>query len=299
MRDSVGIVDLTAFNEFDLTGPGVVAYLQRLCVNNVDVAVGRSVYTPLLTPGGGFRADLTIMRLGDEHYRVVTGAFDGGRDQYWFRRHLPDDGSVTFADVTSAWCTLGVWGPQAVATLAGLVTDRDGRADRPLDLSTDGFPYGSVREVLLDGIPCVMFRISYVGESGWEIYTHTEHGLRLWDTIFAAGAEHGIVPVGLGVYAVTGRIEKGYRLMGAELESEYDPVEAGLARPKVKSADFIGKEAYLQARDATPVATLCTLEVLSHTNAEGIDRYPTGGNEPIVTARRRSASSTPRAGYPE
>ena len=100
-----------------------------------------------------------------------------------------------------------------------------------------------------------MFRISYVGENGWEIYTRMEHGLRLWDTVAAAGEEFGIVPVGIGVYAVTGRIEKGYRLMGAELESEYDPVEAGLARPKVKAADFIGKDAYLAAR-ATPRPTV-------------------------------------------
>jgi glycine cleavage system aminomethyltransferase T len=266
-----------------VTGPGAAAYLQHLCVNNVDVAVGRSIYTPLLTPAGGFRADLTIMRLGDDHFRIVTGAFDGGRDQHWFRRHVPGDGSVQFADVTSAWCTLGVWGPQAVATMTGLVTDRHGRADRPLDLSQEGFPYGSVREVLVDGVPCVMFRISYVGESGWEISTHPEHGLRLWDTVFEAGRAHGIVPIGLGVYAVTGRIEKGYRLMGAELESEYDPVEAGLARPRVKSADFIGKEAYLRARETPPAATLCTLEMLDHTSEAGIPRFPTGGNEPILT----------------
>ena len=120
-----------------------------------------------------------------------------------------------------------------------------------------------MRDLLIDGIPCTLFRISYVGENGWEIYTRMEHGLRLWDTIAAAGEQYGIVPVGIGVYAVTGRIEKGYRLMGAELESEYDPVEAGLARPKVKSADFIGKEAYLAARARAeadgPAATLCTL----------------------------------------
>jgi Glycine cleavage system T protein (aminomethyltransferase) len=92
-----------------------------------------------------------------------------------------------------------------------------------------------------------------------------------------------VVPVGIGVYAVTGRIEKGYRLMGAELESEYNPVEAGLARPKVKSADFIGEAAYLAAREEEPAAHLCSLSMLSHTSAEGIDRFPTGGNEPILT----------------
>ena len=156
-----------------------------------------------------------------------------------------------------------------------------------VDVSQQGFPYGSVRDLLIDGIPCTLFRISYVGENGWEIYTRMEHGLRLWDSIAAAGAEYGIVPVGIGVYAVTGRIEKGYRLMGAELESEYDPVEAGLARPKVKSADFLGKEAYLAARASAdrngPAATLCTLSMTDHTSASGIARYPVGGNEPIVT----------------
>ena len=114
---------------------------------------------------------------------------------------------------------------------------------KPYDVTQAGFPYGSVRDVLIDGVPCTMFRISYVGENGWEIYTNTEHGLRVWDSIWDAGQEFDVRPVGIGVYAVTGRIEKGYRLMGAELESEYNPVEAGLARPKVKSADFIGKEA--------------------------------------------------------
>jgi glycine cleavage system aminomethyltransferase T/glycine/D-amino acid oxidase-like deaminating enzyme len=279
MRETGGMVDLTAFNEFDFTGPGVVDFLQYVCVNNVDVAVGRSVYTPLLTPHGGFRGDLTIMRLGAEHYRVVTGAFDGGRDNYWFRKHMPTDGSVTFTDMSQSLCTIGVWGPNAQATLQGLTET---------DLSQDAFPYGSVRDVLLDGIPCTMFRISYVGENGWEVYTRMEHGLRLWDTVAAAGKDHGIIPVGIGVYAVTGRIEKGYRLMGAELESEYSPVEAGLARPKVKSADFIGKDAYLAARadvenNGHPQAIMCTLSMDSHMSAAGIDRFPTGGNEPILT----------------
>jgi glycine cleavage system aminomethyltransferase T len=279
MRDSVGVVDLTAFNEFDFTGPGAMAHLQHICVNNVDVAVGRSIYTPLLTPSGGFRGDLTIQRLGIEHYRVITGAFDGGRDNYWFTRNLPTDGSVTFTDMSPGLTTLGVWGPNAAATLAKITTV-DGR---PADLSQAGSPYGSVQEALIDGVPVTMFRISYVGENGWEVYTRVEYGLHLWDSIFAAGAEYGIVPVGIGVYAVTGRIEKGYRLMGAELESEYNPVEAGLARPKVKSADFIGKAAYLAARQETPAALMCTLAITDHTSAAGIARFPTGGNEPIVT----------------
>jgi glycine cleavage system aminomethyltransferase T/glycine/D-amino acid oxidase-like deaminating enzyme len=286
MRAGVGMVDLTAFNEFDVEGPDAVAALQYIVVNNVDVAVGRSIYTPLLTPAGGFRGDLTIQRLGEQHFRVITGAFDGGRDQYWFRKHLPADGAVTFTDRSQSLCTLGLWGPHAAAVL-GKVATPDRRGPGAADLTQTGFPYGSVRDLLIDGIPCTLFRISYVGENGWEIYTSMEHGLRLWDAIAAAGEEFGIVPVGIGVYAVTGRIEKGYRLMGAELESEYDPVEAGLARPKVKSADFIGKDAYLAARAKAeadgPAATLCTLTMLNHMSATGIPRYPVGGNEPILT----------------
>ena len=177
LREHVGMVDLTAFNEFDVEGPGALDFLQRLAVNNVDVPVGRSVYTPLLTPDGGFRADLTMMRLGEERFRVVTGAFDGGRDQYWFRRHLPADGSVTFTDRTSALCTIGVWGPEAEATMAG---DRHRASRSRCDVSQAGFPYGAVREVLIDGVPCTMFRISYVGENGWEVYTaHRQRAARV------------------------------------------------------------------------------------------------------------------------
>jgi glycine cleavage system aminomethyltransferase T/glycine/D-amino acid oxidase-like deaminating enzyme len=279
LRDHVGMVDLTAFNEFDIEGPGALDYLQYMTVNSVNVPVGRSVYTPLLTPDGGFRADLTILRLADDHFRVVTGAFDGGRDKYWFTRNLPADGSVTFTDRTSGMCTIGVWGPKAQATMAKIVTGQH----QPYDVTQDGFPYGAVRDVLIDGVPSTMLRISYVGENGWEVYTNVEHGLRVWDSIWEAGQEFDIRPVGIGVYAVTGRIEKGYRLMGAELESEYSPVEAGLARPKVKSADFIGRDAYLEARNADPIAILCTLEMTDHTSASGVERFPTGGNEPIVT----------------
>ncbi len=292
MRASVGMVDLTAFNEFDFEGPGACAFLNYVCVNNVDVAVGRSIYTPLLTPHGGFRGDLTIQRLGERHFRVITGAFDGGRDNYWFNKYLNEfnadrgvkEGHVTFTDRSQGICTLGVWGPNAAATMAKIVTDQTTAA---YDLSQEGFPYGGVRDVLIAGVPCTMFRISYVGENGWEIYTRMEHGLTLWDAVAAAGAEHEIIPVGIGVYAVTGRIEKGYRLMAAELESEYNPVEAGLARPKVKSVDFIGKAAYLEARKVAendgPVAVMCTLSMDSQRCGAGFDRFPTGGNEPILT----------------
>ncbi len=274
LRDKVGMVDLSAFQIFEVAGPGVLAYIQKMTVNNCDVAVGRSIYTPVLTEDGGFRSDLTVLRLGADRYRIVTGAFDGGRDEYWFRKNLPTDGSVQFENKTSSMTTIGLWGPDA-RNVASTVVEGD--------VSNEGFPYGSVKDVLIAGVPCTMFRISYVGDLGWEIYTSMEYGVKVWDALWEAGREFDLRPVGIGVYGLTGRIEKGYRLMGAELESEYSPVEAGLARPKVKSADFIGKAAYLRAREESPAATLCTLTMTDQTSASGVTRFPVGGNEPILT----------------
>ena len=274
LREKVGVVDLSAFHIFDVSGPGVVPYLERLTVNRCDRPVGRCIYTPLLTPDGGIRADLTIQRLAGDRFRIVTGVLDGARDEVWFRRHLPDDGSVQLENLSSALCTLGVWGPDAPALLSAIT-------DTPL--SQAAFPYGTLQEALVGGVPVTMLRISYVGESGWEIYASMPQGTRLWDAIMEAGRAFDVRPVGLGVYGTTGRLEKGYALMGADLGSEHSPVEAGLGQARVKDADFIGRAAYLRARETVPAAKLCTLTMDRHTGAAGVPRYPTGGNEPILT----------------
>jgi glycine cleavage system aminomethyltransferase T/glycine/D-amino acid oxidase-like deaminating enzyme len=271
MRDRVGLVDLSAFCAFDVVGPGVVDYLQYLAVSQVDVGIGRVIYTSLLTPNAGIKADLTIMRLGPEHYRIVTGGATGGFDAHWFRKHLPSDGSVQLIDVTSAWTTIGVWGPRARDLVGGLTEDA---------VDNDGFGFGTCRTIDLAGVPVLASRISYVGELGWELHVPIETGSRAWHLLWEAGTSMGVVPVGIGVYATTGRIEKGYRSYGDELGSEYDLVEAGMARPKVKPADFVGREAYLAQREAEPAALLCTM-----TLDDGAEpaRYMLGG-EPVLGA---------------
>ena len=274
LREKVGIVDLSAFQVFDVSGPGVVPYLEGLTVNRCDRPVGRSIYTPLLTPDGGIRADLTIQRLAEDRFRIVTGALDGARDEVWFRRHLPPDGSVQFENLSSAVCTVGVWGPDAPALLQPLT-------DTPL--SQAAFPYGSVQEAILDGVPATMLRISYVGENGWEIYTPAPYGARLWDALVDAGRACDARPVGIGVYGTTGRLEKGYAFMGADLTAEHSAIEAGLARPRVKDAEFIGKASYLRARAEGPAARLRTLTMDDHAGPSGVRRFPTGGSEPILT----------------
>jgi glycine cleavage system aminomethyltransferase T/glycine/D-amino acid oxidase-like deaminating enzyme len=274
MRDRVGLVDLSAFAIFDVTGPGACDYLDGLVVSPMDVPVGRVVYTPLLNAAGGIVADLTIMRLGRDQYRVVTGGVMGMRDKKWFIDHLPEDGSANLADITSAWTTIGVWGPRA-RDLVASISDHD--------VSHDGFPFGSCREIDLGPVRVLASRISYVGELGWELYAPMEEGARLWDALWDAGQAHGVVPVGIGVYATTGRLEKGYRAHGAELELDFDLVEAGMARPRVKEREFLGRAAYLEQRAAPPAAVLCTLTVDDSTDSNGVRRAMLG-REPVLTA---------------
>jgi glycine cleavage system aminomethyltransferase T len=284
MRDGAGLVDLSAFTILDVTGRGALAGLQRLAVAQLDVPVGRSVYTPFLNEAGKFVADLTIMRLGANSFRVVTGAADGGRDAKWISDRLPDDARL--ADVSSAWATIGLWGPRSGDILAAV--NRDGDQSPPQSFGMTGF-------FELGGAVVLGSRISYVGEFGWELHVPAEQAGHLWDLLWDAGRPHGLVPVGIGVYGTTARLEKGYRAFGAELTPEYDPVEAGMTRPRVKAEPFIGKEAYLAARVATPAAVLCTLTVDSHASADGAPRYMLGG-EPILTldgARLVDASGRP------
>src|SRR5215204_2037923 len=274
MRDRVAMIDLSAFAIFDVVGPGSLEYLQGVALAACDVPAGRVIYTPILNGHGGFKTDLTIMRLDDEHFRIVTGGADGPRDFKWFRDHLPADGSASLLDLTSAWSTLGVWGPRARDLLSSVTSD---------DVSHEGFPFGRCRELEIGPVRVLAARISYVGDLGWELYVPMESGQALWDVLWEAGQPLGLRPAGIGVYGTTGRIEKGYRLFGAELESEYDVVEAGMQRPTVKDADFVGKEAYVRAREEEPVAMLSTLTIDDPTSSSGVKRYPLG-REPILTS---------------
>lgn len=273
MRERAAIVDLTAFSIFDVVGKGAFDAVQRLAVGQMNVAPGRVVYTPILDGRGGYRADLTIMRLDDNHFRVVTGGAHGNLDRKWFRDHLPADGSAQVVDQTSAFTTIGLWGPRARDILGTITED---------DISHDAFKFGTCRSIELGSLDVLASRISYVGELGWELYVPMESGAKLWDLVREAGAPHGLVPAGIGVYGTTGRMEKGYRAYGAELDSERSIVEAGMQRPKVKEADFIGREAYVKQRSEEPAAVMCTLTVDDHTSASGVARYMLGG-EPIVS----------------
>ena len=191
MRENAGVIDLTAFSIFDITGAGALASVQQTCVAQCDVAVGKVIYTPVLDAKGGFLSDLTVMRLGEDHFRVVTGGAHGMADRKTFTDNLTD--GATLVDRTDELSTVGLWGPKARDILASLTAD---------DVSGEGFGMLSCREIEVKGVdsPVLASRISYVGELGWELYVPFGQAAQLWDAVLGAGKDHGAVPVGIGVY---------------------------------------------------------------------------------------------------
>jgi glycine cleavage system aminomethyltransferase T/glycine/D-amino acid oxidase-like deaminating enzyme len=261
MRERAAMFDLTAFCVFDVVGPNALDAVQMVAARQMNVPNGRVVYTPVLAPRGGFKSDLTIMKMEDDRFRVVTGGAHGMADMKWFRDHCAE--GTRIEDHTSSVCTVGIWGPRARDILASITGT---------DVSNEAFPFSTWQE-LDNGV--IASRISYVGDLGWELYVPMERGLELWDALWEAGRPHGVVPAGIGVYGTTGRLEKAYRAFGAELDQDYDVVEADMAWWKVKDEDFVGKAAHVAAREREPAATLCTLTI------DELSRTPLG-REPIV-----------------
>jgi heterotetrameric sarcosine oxidase gamma subunit len=211
------------------------------------------------------------MRLGKDHFRVVTGGAHGMADLKWFKDHLADGASIV--DLTSSWTTLGIWGPKAREIMQSLTAS---------DLSNEAFRFGTCRTIDIGTIRVLASRISYVGDLGWELYVPFEQGAKLWDYVWTAGQPHGLIPVGIGVYGTTGRLEKGYRAYGNELETEYNAAEAGMLTAKIKDADFVGKQAHLRHREEPPATIMCSLTVDDHTSSTGEKRYMMG-KEPVLT----------------
>jgi dimethylglycine oxidase len=249
-RERLALFDLTPFTKLEVAGPGALAYLQRLAANQMDQPLGRVTYTPLLDERGGIVCDLTVTRLGPQRFLVVTGGATGPHDLAWMRRHLPDDGSVHVVDLTSARCCLGLWGPKARAVLQPLTQS---------GLSDAAFPAYTAQSLHVGHVPGLALRISYVGELGWEIYAPTEYGLHLWDTLWQAGRSAGMIAAGGGAFDSL-RLEKGYRLWGTDLHTEYNPYEAGLGfTVKLDKGDFIGRAALERVKAQGITRRLCCM----------------------------------------
>ena len=177
-RERVALFDLTPFAIFELTGPGALPALQRLASNRIDRPAGAITYTAMLTPSGGIKCDLTVTRLAEERFMIVTGGATGLHDLDWIEAHLPHDGSAILTDISSGHCCIGLWGPRARDLLSRVSED---------DLGNAAFPYLTAQRITVAELPVLALRISYVGELGWELYAPVDQGLRLWDILWEAG----------------------------------------------------------------------------------------------------------------
>jgi glycine cleavage system T protein len=238
VRDTAALFDETSFAKIELAGAGAAAFLERLCDNRVARDIGAITYTSMLNERGGIECDFTVTRLAEDRFRIVTGTAFGRHDLAWIASHAPHDVSVE--DVTSRFACLGIWGPNAREILQPLTATA---------LGTEAFPYMRARELAVGRVPCLALRVTYVGELGWELYCPAEFGLALWDTIWEAGREHGLVAGGYRAIDSC-RLEKGYRVWGSDITPEDTPYEAGLGfAVKLDKGDFIGREALLAKQE--------------------------------------------------
>jgi len=278
-RENVVVFDQTSFAKFVLKGRDACVVLQRLAANDVDVRVDRMVYTGLLNARGGYESDLTLVRIAEDAYLVITGSAQGTRDFAWIERHI-GDARASLVDVTSAYCVISVMGPNAERLLSGLTSD---------DLSRDALPFSTTREIDLGYARPRVARMSYVGGPGYELYVATDQCVTLYEAIEAQGAAVGLRDA--GYYALDAlRIEAGRRAWGAELSPDETPWDAGLgfAVKLDKAPAFIGRDALAASRDAARKRLLMfTLD-----DAEAF----AWGGEPILMNGRRVGELT-SAGY--
>ncbi|WP_137157540.1 FAD-dependent oxidoreductase [Rhizobium sp. FKL33] len=241
VREAVGVFDQSSFAKFELSGPDALAALDWICANDVRKPVGRLTYTQLLNSRGGIEADLTVARIAEDRFYIVTGTGFRTHDLGWIRDHIPEGLDVTLTDVTEAWGTLSLMGPKARDTLAAATS---------ADLSNAAFPFGHVREIDIAESRVRALRVTYVGELGWELHAPIGDLGRIYDALMDAGAPHGLKPVGYRALESL-RLEKGYRAWGSDITPNDTPDEAGLgwAVKLGKPIDFLGRKALETVKD--------------------------------------------------
>jgi glycine cleavage system T protein len=271
-RERAALFDETSFAKIEVAGPGAAKFLERLCANRVARDVGAVTYTSMLNQRGGIECDFTVTRLAEDRFRIVTGTAFGQHDLAWIRSQAPADGSLHVEDVTSRYACIGIWGPKAREILQPLTTS---------DLSNEAFPYLRAQELDVGPVPCLALRVTYVGELGWELYCPTEFGLVLWDMLLKAGRPHELVAGGYRAIDSC-RLEKGYRVWGADITPDDNPYEAGLGfAVKLDKGDFIGREALLEARERGAERRLACL-VLDDPRAVALGSEPVRSSGEIV-----------------
>ncbi|WP_329426350.1 FAD-dependent oxidoreductase [Streptosporangium sp. NBC_01495] len=275
-RDAAGLFDQTSFSKLEVSGPGALEGLQRACAGQLDRPVGSIVYTQLLNGRGGIEADLTVTRLADDRFRLVTGTAFGVHDVAWLRGQ-----GLDVRDVTSAHACYCLWGPRALDILGSVSGD---------DLT---FGYMRAREISVGNVPVLAQRVTFVGEFGWELYCPSEYGLTLWDTLMEAGTPYGMRPAGYRAIDSM-RLEKGYRVWGMDITPETTPHEAGLGFAVARDKDFLGRAA-LDAADRPAADRPAVSRPAVSRPADGgpADGGPADGRSASGSADGRSADGRP------
>jgi heterotetrameric sarcosine oxidase gamma subunit len=266
VREGVALIDQSSFAKFEMFGPSALDTLQHLAACNMDKPEGSVIYAQLCNKAGGIEADLTITRLGADHFYIVTGSGFGVHDADWIRRHMPQDGSCHLIEVTSARAVINICGPKSRQVLQSICEE---------DLSNAAFPFGTAQNITLGAAPVRAVRIGFVGELGWELHVPTEFGAHVYDQLWQAGQGQGICNVGYRAIDSL-RLEKGYLYWSGDISPDYTPIEAGLGfRVHLKSGgDFIGREVLAQQKQDGPKRRLCTFVTEA--------RLPLYGGETII-----------------
>ncbi len=235
VREAVGVFDQSSFSKYELSGPDAQKALDWICANDVSKPVGRLTYTQLLNTRGGIEADLTVARIADEKFYIVTGTGFRTHDYGWIADHIPDGLDCTLSDITEEWGTLSLMGPKARDVLSAVTS---------ADVSNAGFPFGHVREIPIASTTVRALRVTYVGELGWELHIPIAALGEVYDALMAAGSEHDIRPIGYRALESL-RLEKGYRAWSSDITPNDTPFEAGLgwAVKLRKNTDFLGRQA--------------------------------------------------------
>ena len=270
IRERAGLLDMSSFAKYEVRGPGAAGLLDRLSANRLP-RVGRAAVTQMLTPRGGIECDMTVTRVAEDRFYLITAAGTETHDLDWIERHAPTDGTVAVENVTARWGVLMVAGPRSRDLLAPLAE---------ADLSDDAFPFMAMRDIVIGSVPVRALRVTYTGELGWELHHSIEYSRTLYDLLTEAGAAVGLADVGYRALDSL-RLEKGYRLWGVDITSQYTPLEAGLERfVRFDKGDFIGRDALVRQRDEGLTQTLACLTI----DLDPADTLFPRGGEPLMSA---------------
>ena len=264
VTENCGLLDMSAFAKCRIEGPGAEAFLEQVIANKLPRKTGRLILAHALAPRGGVHSEFTIMRESDDSFYIVSAGATQRLDHDWLKKHMPDDRSVSFTDLTNSMGVLVLAGPKSRDVLQKLTRT---------DLSSSAFPWLSAQQIDVHLAPSIAARVNFVGELGWELHHPIEYQNHIFDVLMAAGAEFGLKPFGIRAMDAM-RLEKSYRMVGTEMSIEYAALESGLERfVQLQKPDFIGREGLLAWQEKGFANSFVTLEI-----KDTADRDVIGGN---------------------